>query len=500
MNSTVTEIISAHRNRNVTEGALRVKLLTLLSFYFVVSGCSLGPDYTRPDFAMPEAYLDQVSADGSGLAKPESIANLHWWEFFKDPVLHRLMTVAITENRDLQTAYYRIVESRATLGFTRADQFPRIDLSGNASRQESSDAVFASQNAVFNDFRLAGDLSFEIDLWGKLSKATEAQRAELLSTEYAYRAINISIVSEVARSYLLLRDLDARLEIAKRTRDNRHGATELINSRFKGGIVPELDVNQAQIEENEAVVAVAALERERRQTENSLSILLGRFPHEIIRGNALTEQIFPENLQTSFPAKLLERRPDVAAAEEFARAQYARVGVAEAQRLPSLSLLGFVGLNSEDTSDFVGSDAFTWGIGGGLLGPLVDFGKSKSRVEIAKARAQQALKDYEQTVLQAVREVEDALIAIKTFKAEYEARKLQLVAAKNATRLSRARYDDGVVQYLEVLDTERSLFSAELTASSTYQRYLSAIVSLYKALGGGWTPEAETLSVEISKK
>lgn len=461
-----------------------VARFALLSTFLYLSACTLGPQYSRPEVDLPTEFRDR--AVDSAPVDGESVANIKWWEFFQDQQLQGLVRVSLAENRDLRRALARIDEARAVLGFTQADQYPRLDGSGNASRTNPSNQVTNFSGTPQNDFGLFGDLSFEIDLWGRVRRATEAEQAQLLSTEYAQRFVALSLVSQVASSYFILLDLDNRLAIAERTISNRRGATKIIGQRVKGGTAPDLDLNQAQIEEEDAVSTAIGLRRQIRQTENALNVLLGRASGEIPRGDALSKQKLPDALPTGFPAALLERRPDLLSNEEFTRSLFARIGVAEAERFPRLDLLGFVGLQSSDISDFVDDDAFTWSIGGNVLGPIVDFGKSKSRVEIADAQAAQALNAYEQSVFVAVREVDDALIAMKTFREEIESRRRQLAAAKNAARLSRARYDDGVTSYLEVLDSDRSYFDAELNESLARQQYLVSIVQLYRALGGGW--------------
>lgn len=454
-------------------------IVFLITLLVILPGCILGPEYSRPNLQIPENY--------SGIEESQdSIANLGWWEFFRDDQLKSLIEIALQENRDLQIAVARIEEARALLGFSRADQFPRLDGSGNARRTDPSEEAVNFAAEPRNDFGLFGDLTFEVDIWGKLRRATEAQRAQLLGTEYARRAVTIALLSDVATAYIRLIGLDDRYTISKETYNNRKGATAIIGARFEKGIIPELDLNQAQIEEADAAVAMSLLEREIRQTENALSVLLGRMPFRIPRSSALARQEALPSTPSAFPAELLERRPDLLAAEETVKAAVARIGVAEAERLPSINLLGFIGLQSRDVSDLLTRDAFTWGIGADALGPLIDFGKGASAVEVREAQALQAYKNYEQSVLRAVQEVEDALIAIRTFKEELGFRTFQVDAARNAARLSRARYDEGVTSYLEVLDIERSLFQAELGASLNRQNYLNAITQLYKALGGGW--------------
>ena len=447
----------------------------------LVSGCTLTPDYERPALDIPEFYIQP--ADGGA-----SIANLEWWSLFQDAQLQYLIRTALEENKDLRASLQRIREARALLTFTRADQYPFIDGSGSVSRDRPSKILFPGSDTS-NNYSLSVDLSFEVDLWGKLSRATEAAEADLLATEASYRNVTISLVSNVASVYFLLRDLDARLHIARETVKSRSESLQIIQARFDKGTVPELDVNQAQIELAIAEAAVSVFERESVQAENALQFLLGRNPGAVQRGLPLEQQVLPSDIPVGLPSELLQRRPDLVAAEERLRAETARIGVAEALRYPSIGLTGSLGLASDDFSDLTDSDARTWSVGGGLFAPLFNSGKLKAQAEGQRARTEQVMAAYESTLLRAFREVEDALVAIHTYHAENEARQRQATAARNAARLSRARYDGGVVDYLEVLDSERSLFTAELEDSVTRRQYLNAIVELYKALGGGWNPQ-----------
>ncbi|MGW8369019.1 MAG: TolC family protein, partial [Gammaproteobacteria bacterium] len=279
---------------------------------------------------------------------------------------------------------------------------------------------------------------------------------------------------------------DERLAISENTLATRLDSLKIVEARYDKGTVPELDVNQAEIEVAVAEVAVATFKREIVQTENALRILLGRNPGPVTRGRALVDQVFPPEVPTGLPSELIERRPDVLTAEQQLAAQTARIGAAEALRFPSLTLTGFLGVESTDLSDLNSGDADLWNVSADIFAPIFNSGKLKSNVEIERARTEQLLYNYEATVLQAFREVEDALVAIRTLKDEYAAQQRRVDAARNAARLSKARYDGGVVDYLEVLDSERTRFSAELDKSETLQAYLNAIVQLYKALGGGW--------------
>jgi len=452
----------------------------IVAIFMLLSGCTLTPDYERPALDVPGSYMQPADAGAS-------IANLEWWNLFRDAQLQFLIRTALAENKDLRVSLQRIREARALLTFTRADQYPFIDGSGSVSRERPSKILFPGSDTS-NNYALSANLSFELDLWGKLRRATEAAQADLLATEAAYRNVTISLVSNVASVYFLLRDLDARLQVARDTVNGRRESLGIIQARFDKGTVPELDVNQAQVELAIAEAAVSAFERESVQAENALQFLLGRNPGPVQRGLALKQQVLPSDIPAGLPSELLQRRPDLVLAEERLVAETARIGVAEALRYPSIGLTGSLGLLSDDFSDLTDSDARTWNLGGGLFAPIFNSGKLKAQAEGQRARAEQAMSTYESTLLQALREVEDALVAIRTYHAEHAARQRQAIAARNAARLSRARYDGGVVDYLEVLDSERSQFNAELEESSTQREYLNAIVELYKALGGGWDP------------
>jgi len=459
---------------------VRCRSLALLAAV-ALSACTLTPDYQRPELDVPDDYL---SPDPAG----ESIANLEWWQLFKDPQLQILIRSALEENKDLGVALARIEAARQAVTAVRANQFPFLDISGFAGRGRQSRELVPGAKSD-DRFSVFGDLSFQLDLWGELSRATEAARADLLGTEAAYRNVTITLVSDVADLYLVLRDLDERLQISRRTVETRVDSLRIIQARFDKGTVPELDVNQAQIEIAVAESAVATFERQIVQTENALRILLGRNPGPVTRGDSLEDQTFSPNIPAGLPSELLQRRPDVVQAEAQLAAATARIGVAEALRYPSIFLTGRLGVESTDLSDLNSSDAESWNIGANIFAPIFNSGQLKAQAEAARAQAEQSLLIYEQTLQQAFREVEDALVAIRTYRAEYEAQTRRVVAARNAARLSRARYDGGVVDYLEVLDTERTKFDAELAQSATLQRYFNSIVQLYKALGGGWSPE-----------
>ena len=455
--------------------------LILISVW--LGGCAVGPDYERPEIESPEDYNERINQGAA-------IANAAWWTIFEDAELNRLITIALDENKDLAIAAARVEEARARAGFARGDFYPQIGVNASGQRGNQLEAIFPD-TGIQNNYGLTADLAWEIDLFGRIRRSSEAARADLLASEYARRTVYIALIADVANAYFLVRDLDARLEIATRTLAARHDSTELIRARFNEGTTPMLDVNQAEIQEAQAAADLASFEREVVQAQNLVSILIGRNPGTISRGGALADLTATPAVPAGLPSELLERRPDVLAAEQQLAAQVARIGVAQALRFPQLSLTGTAGLASNDLSNLIDSDASIWNLGANLFQPLFTGGKNKQRVEIEKARAEQLLRQYELTVLQSFREVEDALVAIRTYRDETAAREMQTRAATNAAMLSRARYNGGVTSYLEVLDTERSLFQAELATSEVRRARLESVVSLYKALGGGWLPDEE---------
>ncbi len=453
------------------------RLLVLTAFCALLAGCKLGPNYERPELPLPEDFARQAD-------EGEALANLPWWTVFDDPVLVDLIRSALDANRELAIATARRDEVRARLGVARADLFPELNGGFGASRGNNQNPLDPGGDTT-SSFVLAADAFYEVDLFGRIRRSTEAAQADLFASEANRQTVVTAVIADVAGTYFLLRDLDARHQIAERTLSTRHHSTGIIRERFNKGIVPVLDVNQAEIEEAEAAATLSALDRQRVQAENLLSILLGRNPGPILRGRTLNDQTLLPQVPAGLPSELLERRPDVRSAEQTLAAQTARIGVAEALRWPSLTLTGGIGLASDELSDLLDADDL-WSVDASLFAPLFNAGRNKRRVEIARAQTDQALAAYELTVLGAFAEVEDALTAIRTLESEYAARVVQVTAARSAATLSRARYDGGVTSYLEVLDSERSLFSAEIAASQTRRAQLVAIVDLYKALGGGW--------------
>ena len=464
----------------------------LLAGLMLAGGCMVGPDYQRPKLDVPSTYVEPASTE-------KAFANQPWWELFADKTLDSLVEEALANNRDLGVAISRINEAAAILGVVRANQFPFLDAHASAGRSATSQNVQGG-GEIENNFLLSGAASFELDFWGKLRRSTEAARADLLSSEASARNVTISLIASVGTSYFLLLDLDDRLRIANRTLKSREDSLGIIRARYGKGTVPELDVNQAEIEAADAQASVAAFDRAVRQTENALSVLVGSRPRVIARGEALARQTLPVEVPAGLPLELLERRPDVVAAEQQLAAETARIGVARARRLPSFALTGSFGYTSRDVSDLLDRNSQSWDLFGSMFAPIFNSGQLKSAEEAQRQRAEQARLSYEQAVLNGLRDVDDSLTALRTFRAEHSARLRQLEAARTAAHLSRARYDGGLVSYLEVLDSERSLFQAELLESQTRQLQLSGVVSLYRALGGGWPAQAEPAKATAKDK
>lgn len=463
------------RLKSTPKYATCIILLTL-----VLTGCAVGPDFQHPEVDAPETYRSEVLPE-------QEPADLQWWELFDDPALYSLVRSALDNNRDIKIAISRIEQSRSAVGFTRADQFPSVDISAGATTGNFNGGTLSS--STNSAYYLAAPLTWELDFWGKYSRSTEAARAELLASEFGLKSIQLALISDVAINYYQILDYRQRLAISESTLKSRIDSLEIIEQRFDKGIISELDVNQAQIQREVAAAAIPLYERAIAKAENNLSILLGRLPSEIETGQSLGNQLTPPTIPIGLPSRILERRPDISQAEYRLKAQTEQIGVAVAMRLPAISLTGLLGVASSDLAS-VSTSGGAWSVGGSLLGPIIDFGKNKSRVEIEEQITQQVLFQYENTVLNAFREVEDALVEIATYKKELAAVDRQQKAAKNANELSKERYDKGVSSYLEVLDTERTRFTVELKQSELQQNYRSAYVNLYKAIGGGWiTPE-----------
>jgi len=459
----------------------------ILSILFVgmmiyLSGCKLGPDFVKPEYNGPEAFrYDSIAND--------TLVNLRWWEMFDDPILDTLIKTALENNNNVMVAAARVEAARASLGYTKAEQWPSFSFSAGASRGNSIGTV--QFNSATSNFYAYPEMRWEVGFWGKYRRMNESARAELLASEYGLRTVQIGLISEVATAYFTLLDNMKKLEISKRTLAARDSSLIIIKARYKYGVIPEIDLNQSQIQRAISAVAIPVYKRSIAYSQNALSILLGKYPIDIPIGKSLFDQVVPMEIPAGLPSQLLLRRPDVRQAEELYAAQNARIGVAEAMRWPSLNLTGLLGIASTSLTSLT-ANGLGWSMGGALLGPVFEFGKNKRRVEIERANTVAALHQYENVTLQAFKEVENALISIQTLQEELVAQQQRAVAAMNAEILSYERYDKGQTSYLEVLESQRQSFEAQLARSNTKASLLNAYVALYKALGGGWlSPEEE---------
>jgi len=471
--------------------ALVVMLLPLLG------GCMLGPNYKRPELAMPVTWRDHgAPPTQDAVAVAENLANTPWWELFRDPKLQELIRIALVENQDLMIAVERIVEAKARLGFVRADLFPKVDLTTDVSRFEQSREAFPNTPPpAQNDATLYGlslEVFWEVDLFGRIRRATEAERALLLATEEGRRAVAISLVAAVASTYVGLRDADMRLEISKRTLASRAKSLDLTRVRFQGGLTSEKDPQQAEAEYRRVEVQVLQFEQLVRVTENALSVLIGRNPGPVARGTSLPDLPVALTIPAGLPSELLDRRPDLRAAEEQLHAATADVGAAKALLFPRIAMTAGYGTASTEFDALFTGGSQAWSVAAGLVQPIFNSGKNLRRVDIAESQMRQALYAYEATVLQALREVEDSLITWEKTGAARSAQRKRVAAENRVVALSTVRYEGGVADYLEVLDAQRSQFSAELDEVQTISAQLVSLIQLYKALGGGWPAEPET--------
>lgn len=467
------------------------KIIPLLLFAITIylSGCKVGPDYQRQQYTGPDNFqYSETSTD--------SIVNLRWWDLFNDPTLDSLIDIALEQNRDLMVAAARIDAARVNIGYTSADQWPAFSLNIGASTGNFSGVKMSSS---VDNFFAYPEVNWEIGFWGKYRRLTDAARADYLASEYGMRSIQLSLISTVATTYFQLLSYKSQLAISEGTLASRDSGLIIIEDRYEYGIVAEIDLNQAQVQKAISAAAVPQYQRAVAQTESTMSLLLGQNPVNIATHERLFDIEFPEEIPVGLPSQLLDRRPDILEAEANVMSQTAYIGAYDAMRLPTLNLTGLLGAGSDELSSLT-TGGLAWSAGGSLLGPIFEFGKNKKRAEIARYDAKASLYQYEYTVLQAFKDVEDALIAISTLKRELEAQKLRNMAAMNAEVLSDKRYLLGETSYLEVLESERQSFDAQLAYSQTRFELLSSYINLYNALGGGWiTPEEEQQAADTEK-
>ncbi|MDR2549933.1 MAG: efflux transporter outer membrane subunit [Desulfobulbus sp.] len=455
-----------------------------------VAGCTVGPDYKRPAVDVPTDWrLPEQEA--------RQLADTDWWRQFNDPVLDRLIATALQENKDLLIAAARIEEFAGRYGIVRADLFPQIGASADYTRQRVTETgenqLVPGYKVTTNSFSAALNASWEIDLWGRIRRSTEAARAQLIASEEGRRAVVLTLVSNVAGAYINLRDLDRQLEISRNTAKSRGESYALFQERFNGGIVSDLELSQNRSQYQEALASIPPLEKAIAQQENSLCVLLGRNPGPIARGKTIDELILPAVI-AGIPSDLLERRPDIRQAEQNLIAANAQIGVAKAAYFPTISLTGALGTASGELSDLFKGPSRIWQYSVPVAMPIFTAGKIAGSVREAEALQQQALLGYQQAIQNGFREVNDALVAQQQTDKQLETQKSQVAALRQYADIARLRYDNGYTDFLTVLDAERSLFSAELSYAQTQGELHLARIALYKAVGGGWVDKADALS------
>ncbi|MCW5797436.1 MAG: RND efflux system, outer membrane factor lipoprotein [Nitrospira sp.] len=463
-----------------------MRSLALVLSSTLLAACAVGPDFSRPDATAPDAF--RMAEPGSDAA---SIANTPWWELLKDQELQKLIRTALEDNKDLKRAASAVEEFQARLFIAKTDYAPQMNVTTNAPLfGRKSNFLFPGFPNPFN-YYLQGNLSWEIDIWGRIRRSNEAARGDLLAREENRRAIVLQLVSGVAEAYFDLLQFDMQLDIARRTLKSWEESVRIAQARLRQGMISKLDADQFEAERANAAAKAAEFERQKVQKENQLSVLLGRNPGRIARGHSLTEQVMPPEVPPGLPSELLQRRPDILQAEQDLAAATARIGMAKADRFPKLSITGILGVASPHLSRLVANETAFGVAGPGLAGPLLNAQILGFQQRAAEAQAQQAIAQYEQSVLVAFKEVEDSLVAVRTVREQRAAQLQQVEALRSALSLANLRYKGGLANYLDVLIAQRNLFEAELALMGTHRLHLVSIVQLYKALGGGWTPEGQ---------
>jgi multidrug efflux system outer membrane protein len=443
----------------------------------LLGGCVVGNDYTRPALDLPEKFRFE---------NPEArdVANTKWWEQFEDPALNDLIDSALANNLDVRIAAARVEEFYGALGVTRSGFYPQVGADFAATRELIPPSTSASDRFQADIFA-----AWELDVFGRLRRLTEASRADLLASEEGRHFAVLSLIGAVASGYIALRTLDSQVDIARRTLKSRADALTIFEARHRRGGISELELSQQRSEYASALATIPRLEQQQLQTENALAVLIGRNPGPIARAKTIEELALP-SVPAGLPSELLERRPDLRQAEFNLVAANARIGAAKALYFPSISLTGLLGSASNAIDDLFTGPAELWSYGGTVNAPVFTGGNISGQVAIAEARQQQALFAYRQAIQSAFQEVDDALIADHKSREELAAQTQGLEALRTYTRLARLRYDNGYSSYLEVLDAERALFSAELDYARVRSDTYFALIDLYKAMGGGWVVEA----------
>lgn len=469
--------------------AAMVRVALTAALAVVASACAtVGPDYVRPVTPVPESYRGAADASAAAAATATSLGDQQWSAVFVDETLRELIAAALQQNHDVRIAAARVLEARALAGIARADQFPTVTGQAVAEGQRTSVGTSDGEARTGGVMQIGGAVSWELDFWGKYRRATESARAQLVASEWGRRAVMSSLVSDVAGGYFGLLALDLELGVATRTLTTREESLRLTQIREAGGATSLVDVRQAEQLVLGARAAIVDLRRRIELQENFLSLLSGALPAPVARGQALTAQPRPPDVPTGLPSTLLARRPDIQEAEQLLVSANAEIGVARSNYFPQITLTGSGGVASTAlTALFTGAGA-AWTAGAAAVQPIFTAGRTRSQVELAEARREEATLIYQRTVQRAFREVSDSLVDYARSRELRETQEQLVIAAQDARRLADLRYQGGVSSYLEVLDSDTRLFSAELDLSDAQLGELTAFVEIYRALGGGWEP------------
>jgi len=460
------------------------KLTALLLVVLLSASCAVGPNYKRPSASVPGTYRGAMPQDATQTAA-ESLADQKWWEVFQDKQLQNLIRTALQQNYDVRIAATRILQAQAQLGIARSNQSPTIGAGTQAVDQRIPNTKPSHQYDTSSN-QLGFALAWDLDFWGKYRRATESAQANLLATEWARKAVLNALVSDVATAYFQLRALDLQLEISRRTLASRQDSLHLTQKLANGGASSMLDVRQAEQLVFTATETIPDLERRIEQQENLLSTLLGSNPGPIVRGQKLTEQPHAPEVPAGLPSSLLDRRPDIQAAEAQLISANAQIGVAKAAYFPQITLTGTGGFQSSALTSLFTGPAGMWNFGGSLVQPVFTGGRIRSNVKYTEARQQEALLTYQRTIQQAFLGVSNSLVEYRR-DMEFRQQQEQLaLAAKGAAQLSEMRYRGGAASYLEVLTNETNYFAAELGLAQAQLNEMTALVSIYRNLGGGW--------------
>jgi multidrug efflux system outer membrane protein len=454
-------------------------------FLLLLSSCTLGPDYLRPKILIPDNHRGVV-----GTPAAESLADLPWWELFRDPVLQELTRESLQNNFDLRIAAARVEQARAQIGITRSFLFPQVNFSANGNVQQVSRFSEPPQSSgagrTFRNLLLGFGLAWELDIFGRIQRETESATSVFLATEQAQRAVLITLVADVAQSYFNLRELDLELEISRRTLQINDDSVEFYRRRVDGGVSNRLELDQSVANRSRTASTIPDLERQIAIQENQINLLLGRNPGPIPRGTVLTEQYYPPSIPAGLPSALLERRPDVKGAEDLLVAANANIGAAKALFFPNFSLTSSLGGATRDLSNLVDQRAAIWSVAGGALQPVFQGWRIFYNYEASKFRFEQAVAEYQRAAQNGFREVADALVTVEKLKDVRVELEVSVQALANSAKLARLRYDTGLANYLEILIADQQLFDQELLLARTRGAQLSGVVQLYRALGGGW--------------